>query len=584
MDSKKENTKRATAISVSDDQPAVSGSGEPSSFDRAAMQREESADSLGTQISNSRPLHHQNLTFPELLHVMLYEAETGVPPFSHIVSWLPDSRTFRVHLQNEFVEEVMPNYFQMKKYKSFLRQLNMWSFRMVQKDKAKPDYGGFSQDLFVRNRPELCKQMKRIKIRGMYKRKAKRSSETLSSQTEDVSTTSIAEVQQQAESNAGIIRLDAIFHDSVQTSATAIATSDVDTHAGNRDTRNNCISDLVQNSYATLSPVLPLSPSNAYRRGQVSLRGPRSDQDNNNNNNMNILSHPMPSIVKKADTVNRMVSVSAANRYSGYRLTFKGDKSSGAPQDGGSAPTAVRFYPSATGVAPDSRSTRSSNSLPGSPARSPAIPNEITEPSFRHFINREDQEAAPGAHDQLRASSGRSGWLPLSTEASSRMSAVTRMSPNTSPRSPSTSMFLNENNSGLESLRSQHARLAGQPQPPAWDTRATRSGSQYVNEESLKPNHGLEQPMTTVERIRRTLSAEGKIDSSGGAGEVTVMNAQDMKYIMLGMQMGAITGGESDEEQSGLAAFSFEEKTSTGGDRSSHIAQIPTKDPPSVDE
>ena len=51
---------------------------------------------------------HQNLNFPSKLFVLLDEAErTG---FSHVISWMPHGRSFRVHERKTFVEHLMPWY------------------------------------------------------------------------------------------------------------------------------------------------------------------------------------------------------------------------------------------------------------------------------------------------------------------------------------------------------------------------------------------------------------------------------------------------------------------------------------------
>jgi hypothetical protein len=51
---------------------------------------------------------------------MLDDAETK--DFSHIVSWQPGNKSFRVHDVNAFGGEVMPQYFNQTKFKSFQRQ------------------------------------------------------------------------------------------------------------------------------------------------------------------------------------------------------------------------------------------------------------------------------------------------------------------------------------------------------------------------------------------------------------------------------------------------------------------------------
>jgi hypothetical protein len=49
--------------------------------------------------------------------------------FDDVVCWLHGGTTFKVLNSARFTEEVMPNYFNQRKYKSFLRQLNLYGFQ-----------------------------------------------------------------------------------------------------------------------------------------------------------------------------------------------------------------------------------------------------------------------------------------------------------------------------------------------------------------------------------------------------------------------------------------------------------------------
>ena len=67
---------------------------------------------------------YKETEFPFKLIEMLNDAE--ILNFTHIVSWLPDQKSFRVHDTKEFAASIMSRYFtNQTKYKSFLRQLNM---------------------------------------------------------------------------------------------------------------------------------------------------------------------------------------------------------------------------------------------------------------------------------------------------------------------------------------------------------------------------------------------------------------------------------------------------------------------------
>lgn len=64
------------------------------------------------------------IPFPIKLHELLDKIEAD--GLAHVVSWQPHGRCFIVHKQKEFTEDVMPKYFKMSKFPSFLRQLNLY--------------------------------------------------------------------------------------------------------------------------------------------------------------------------------------------------------------------------------------------------------------------------------------------------------------------------------------------------------------------------------------------------------------------------------------------------------------------------
>ena len=93
--------------------------------------------------------------FPTKLHEMLDEAEEK--GHSHIVSWLEDGKSFRIHKPNEMVP-ILARFFRQTKYKSLLRQLQGYGFKRVTSGENK---GNVSHHLFVRGNRALCMQMKR---------------------------------------------------------------------------------------------------------------------------------------------------------------------------------------------------------------------------------------------------------------------------------------------------------------------------------------------------------------------------------------------------------------------------------------
>lgn len=67
--------------------------------------------------------------FACVLHRMLNEAEANGN--DSIVGWNGDGLSFKVHDREKLMTEILPRYFQLTKYKSFARQLNLWNFYLI---------------------------------------------------------------------------------------------------------------------------------------------------------------------------------------------------------------------------------------------------------------------------------------------------------------------------------------------------------------------------------------------------------------------------------------------------------------------
>jgi len=103
------------------------------------------------------------IMFPLKLHRILDDAaEKG---YEDIISWVPKNNGFKVHKTKLFESEIMPHYFNKTKYKSFQRQLNLWSYDRVTNG---PDKGAYLHKHFIRGKPTLCNRMKRTKIKGIH--------------------------------------------------------------------------------------------------------------------------------------------------------------------------------------------------------------------------------------------------------------------------------------------------------------------------------------------------------------------------------------------------------------------------------
>jgi len=90
--------------------------------------------------------------FPLTLHQILENKE-----YCAIISWLPHGG-FIIRKRKEFVEKIMPRYFQMSKYFSFQKQLNNYCFKRIT---SGPNKGGYCHERFLREKPELCENTRR---------------------------------------------------------------------------------------------------------------------------------------------------------------------------------------------------------------------------------------------------------------------------------------------------------------------------------------------------------------------------------------------------------------------------------------
>jgi hypothetical protein len=137
-----------------------------------ASKRKTKKSSSPTTSAASRQTNGVTEPFPIKLHKML--EGNGANGMEHIASWQPHGRCFVVHNQQDFVDLVMPQYFQQSKYPSFQRQLNLYGFKRITKG---PDRNGYHHPNFLRGRPELTDAMARIKVKGTGVRKPHRPQE-----------------------------------------------------------------------------------------------------------------------------------------------------------------------------------------------------------------------------------------------------------------------------------------------------------------------------------------------------------------------------------------------------------------------
>lgn len=105
--------------------------------------------------------------FPWKLHHMLDDMDAQ--DNKTIVCWQPHGRAFMVNKPKEFVEEIMPHYFNQTKYASFQRQLNLYGFSRLSHGR---DKGAYYHKCFVRGERALCRGMVRQKIKGTKVRRS----------------------------------------------------------------------------------------------------------------------------------------------------------------------------------------------------------------------------------------------------------------------------------------------------------------------------------------------------------------------------------------------------------------------------
>ena len=116
---------------------------------------------LLTQDFDNKVAPNKLMPFPLMLHEMLDDAE--ISGFANIVSWQLDGYAFKVIDKQQFVDQILPKYFNQNSYKSFLRQVNLYGFSRISKGQAKGgDAGGcYFHKHFIRGQKQLCAHISR---------------------------------------------------------------------------------------------------------------------------------------------------------------------------------------------------------------------------------------------------------------------------------------------------------------------------------------------------------------------------------------------------------------------------------------
>jgi len=101
----------------------------------------------------------KNDTFPTKLFKMLSNADWNhYDPNHEAISWLPDGKSFKIHSERKFTEQVMHQYFVQPNLKSFIRQLYLYGFL---KTVSGVDYSVFHHPSFMRSDPHGSMSLKR---------------------------------------------------------------------------------------------------------------------------------------------------------------------------------------------------------------------------------------------------------------------------------------------------------------------------------------------------------------------------------------------------------------------------------------
>ncbi|KAL3932464.1 MAG: hypothetical protein SGARI_003956 [Bacillariaceae sp.] len=98
--------------------------------------------------------------FPEKLHRLLLEVEAAGR--GDVISFVAGGRAFAIHKPEKFFKEIVPLYFRQSRLSSFKRQLNLYGFELINTGPAR---GGYYHELFVKERPELCRRMRRVAVK-----------------------------------------------------------------------------------------------------------------------------------------------------------------------------------------------------------------------------------------------------------------------------------------------------------------------------------------------------------------------------------------------------------------------------------
>jgi len=98
----------------------------------------------------------KNMSFIEKLMGLLSSKNHG-----DVITWFPEGKSFVILKPDQFTKEVLPQFFNETNFECFTHKLNCLGFKCMV---GSPRNTAYYHDVFLRDQPELCKQMQRYNI------------------------------------------------------------------------------------------------------------------------------------------------------------------------------------------------------------------------------------------------------------------------------------------------------------------------------------------------------------------------------------------------------------------------------------
>ena len=97
--------------------------------------------------------------------VKLYEMLRN-SKLNNVLSWNKEGTIIEIKDERKFIDEVLPYYFKHNNMSNFIRQLNMYNFKKIKN--YKNNYIAYYNNLFVRDNPELIKEITRKQLKNNF--------------------------------------------------------------------------------------------------------------------------------------------------------------------------------------------------------------------------------------------------------------------------------------------------------------------------------------------------------------------------------------------------------------------------------